>query len=152
MFPQVIELTHNHGTEHQPNFNYHNGNDEDKTKNMFRGFGHVGFMTDNLEAATSYLHQENVPFRKRQEEGNMMNSVSILDPDNYSIEIIQRNRFKLLEPTQPEYHQPEKVIRQRGLKDRNTSYDFTDPDYQKLRPFLLKDKNASYVFTDQLQP
>lgn len=30
MFPQVLELTHNHGTELDPEFAYHNGNDQDK--------------------------------------------------------------------------------------------------------------------------
>lgn len=30
MFFQVLELTHNHGTELDPDFSYHNGNDQDK--------------------------------------------------------------------------------------------------------------------------
>lgn len=29
LFQPVIELTHNHGTENDPEFSYHNGNDED---------------------------------------------------------------------------------------------------------------------------
>ncbi len=89
MFPQVIELTHNHGTEGKSDFSYHNGNDEDKTKNMFKGFGHVGFLTDDLKAAESYFAQEKIPFGNSQ-EGGMMNSFYVLDPDNYYVEIIQR--------------------------------------------------------------
>ena len=42
MFNPVLELTHNHGTEDDPNFSYHNGNTEPK------GFGHVGFLVDDV--------------------------------------------------------------------------------------------------------
>jgi lactoylglutathione lyase len=38
----VLELTHNHGTESQVDFKYHNGNDEDQ--GQVRGFGHTGFL------------------------------------------------------------------------------------------------------------
>ena len=30
IYPQVLELTHNHGTELDDTFSYHNGNDQDK--------------------------------------------------------------------------------------------------------------------------
>jgi lactoylglutathione lyase len=40
----LLELTHNHGTESDPDFKgYHNGNTDP------RGFGHIGFLTDNLD-------------------------------------------------------------------------------------------------------
>lgn len=39
----VLELTHNHGTEDEPAFSYHNGNTDP------RGFGHTGFLCDDLE-------------------------------------------------------------------------------------------------------
>ena len=44
MYPQVLELTHNHGTEDDPAFKVHNGNDEDPKADppMLRGFGHTG--------------------------------------------------------------------------------------------------------------
>lgn len=42
----VLELTHNHGTEDDPAFAYHNGNTDP------RGFGHVGFLCDDLEVCT----------------------------------------------------------------------------------------------------
>ena len=42
---QVLELTHNWGTEDQEDFHYHNGNTEEGGK----GFGHTGYLVDNLE-------------------------------------------------------------------------------------------------------
>ena len=94
MFPQVLELTHNHGTEKDPDFAYHNGNDQDK--GQLRGFGHTGFLVDDLEASCSYLEKEgSVRFKKRPEEGSMRGLAFALDPDNYWVEIIQRNGLSL---------------------------------------------------------
>ena len=42
LFNPVLELTHNHGTEDDAAFSYHNGNTEPK------GFGHVGFLVDDV--------------------------------------------------------------------------------------------------------
>lgn len=39
MFNPVLELTHNHGTENDPDFKYFNGNEEGR-----QGFGHIGFL------------------------------------------------------------------------------------------------------------
>merc|ERR1712194_283753 len=38
-----LELTWNHGTENDPNFQVHVGNSDPK------GFGHIGFLVDDLE-------------------------------------------------------------------------------------------------------
>ena len=95
MYPQVLELTHNHGTENDPDFSYHNGNLEDKEKGFVQGFGHTGFIVDDLAKAVAYLDENNVPFRKRPEEGGMRELAFALDPDGYSVEIIQKNGFKL---------------------------------------------------------
>jgi lactoylglutathione lyase len=45
-FPRtVLELTHNYGTESDPDQKYENGNSD-----PHRGFGHVGFIVDDLPA------------------------------------------------------------------------------------------------------
>jgi len=77
----VLELTHNHGTEKDEAFHYHNGNDDP------RGFGHIGFLVDDLEG---FCAQPGLKFRKRPEEGNMRQIAFLLDPDGYSVELIQR--------------------------------------------------------------
>ena len=89
MFIPVLELTHNHGTENNPDFSYHNGNDQDK--GQLRGFGHIGFLCDNLDESCSYLESKGVNFKKKPTEGTMRNLAFAYDPDNYWIEIIQRN-------------------------------------------------------------
>eukprot|EP00605_Chrysophyceae_sp_TOSAG23-4_P000576 GSChrysophyteH1.ASY1.ANO1.653.1 assembled CDS len=98
-FESVLELTHNHGTE-LPDSDfpgYHNGNDEDLTADppKLRGFGHIGFLVDDLNKACEYLDQENVPFKKRPEEGAMNTLAFVYDPDGYAVEIIQ-NGFTTL--------------------------------------------------------
>lgn len=85
MFHPVLELTHNHGTELDENFSYHNGNTEP------RGFGHIGFITDNLQETVAALEKQNVAFKKRPEDGNMKDIAFALDPDGYWVELIDRN-------------------------------------------------------------
>lgn len=89
IFDPVIELTHNHGTEDKEDFNYHNGNDEDKEKGMLRGFGHTGFLTPDLEGACKWLEEKGVPFKKKPDEGKMRGIAFVLDPDGYWVELIQ---------------------------------------------------------------
>lgn len=88
MFQPVLELTHNHGTENQPEFKYHNGNDDEAGQG--RGFGHTGFLVDNLEEACAWMEAEGVVFKKRPQEGNMHTLAFAYDPDFYWVEIIQR--------------------------------------------------------------
>ncbi|CAD2091357.1 glyoxalase I, putative [Plasmodium vinckei brucechwatti] len=80
----VLELTHNHGTENEENFAYHNGNTEP------RGFGHIGFLVDDLQSYCKELESLNIPFKKKINEGLMNNIAFIYDPDNYLIELVQR--------------------------------------------------------------
>ncbi|KAI4838261.1 glyoxalase I [Plasmodium brasilianum] len=80
----VLELTHNHGTENNDNFSYHNGNTEP------RGFGHIGFLVNDLEGYCKELENLNIPFKKKVHEGIMNNIAFVYDPDNYLVELIQR--------------------------------------------------------------
>ena len=38
---------------------------------MIRGFGHIGFLCDDLESACSYLEENGVIFKKKPMEGTM---------------------------------------------------------------------------------
>lgn len=78
----VLELTHNWGTESNPEFQYHHGNSEP------RGFGHICVSVPDLQAAVAHFDRENVVFQKRLEEGSMRDIAFIKDPDGYWIEII----------------------------------------------------------------
>ena len=75
--PGTIELTHNWGTENDPDFKYHNGNDDP------RGFGHIGIVVPDVYAACARFEALEVKFRKRPDEGGMKGLAFILDPDGY---------------------------------------------------------------------
>ena len=73
----ILELTHNHGTENDPNFQgYASGNSEPG-----RGFGHIAISVPDIEAACARLESLGVPFKKRLSEGKMKNIAFCLDPD-----------------------------------------------------------------------
>lgn len=93
----VMELCHNWGTENDDSFAYHNGNDAPA------GFGHTGFIVDDLQKAVEYFDSEKVNFRKRPETG-MKGLAFILDDNKYSTEIIQRG----LEIGSDAFSRPEK--------------------------------------------
>ncbi|SHO76456.1 Similar to S.cerevisiae protein GLO1 (Monomeric glyoxalase I) [Malassezia sympodialis ATCC 42132] len=78
----LLELTHNHGTENDPDFHYHNGNAQPQ------GFGHLAISVDDIEAACARFERLGVKFQKRLTDGKMKSIAFILDPDNYWIEII----------------------------------------------------------------
>ncbi|KAL8428033.1 hypothetical protein Efla_006939 [Eimeria flavescens] len=84
LWQPVLELTHNHGTEQDATFKYHNGNDEPQ------GFGHTGMLCDDLETACEELEAAGVAFRKKPQEGKMHDIAFVLDPDGYSVELIRR--------------------------------------------------------------
>lgn len=86
----ILELTHNWGTENQPDFKYHDGNAQPQ------GFGHICFSVPDLDAAVRWLDGHQVPFVKRPEQGKMRDVAFIRDPDGYWIEIIEPARLKNL--------------------------------------------------------
>ncbi|VDM21097.1 unnamed protein product [Wuchereria bancrofti] len=77
----TIELTHNWGTENDPNFSYHNGNKEP------RGFGHIGIAVKDVYAACKRFEELGVNFVKKPDDGRMKGLAFIQDPDGYWIEI-----------------------------------------------------------------
>ena len=84
----ILELTWNYGTEKDPDFKYHNGNDEPQ------GFGHIAVSVDDLDKACERFEQKGVNWKKRLTDGRMRNVAFVLDPDNYWIEIIQNEKLK----------------------------------------------------------
>lgn len=75
----VLELTHNHGTESDPNFQgYASGNSDPG-----RGFGHIAITVPNIEQCCARLESHGVPFKKRLTDGKMKNIAFALDPDGY---------------------------------------------------------------------
>ena len=81
--PGILELTHNHGTENDAGFSYHNGNSEP------RGFGHTCVAVPDIRAACARFEQLGVAFQKRLSDGSMKEIAFIKDPDGYWVEVIQ---------------------------------------------------------------
>lgn len=81
--PGVLELTHNHGTESDADFAYHDGNTDP------RGFGHICISVPDVVAACERFEALQVPFQKRLSDGRMNHLAFIKDPDGYWVEVIQ---------------------------------------------------------------
>ncbi|MDB5750914.1 MAG: gloA [Ramlibacter sp.] len=79
----ILELTHNWGTEADPQFRYHDGNAQPQ------GFGHICFAVPDLAAAVRWFDENGVAFVKRPDQGKMKDVAFIKDPDGYWIEILQ---------------------------------------------------------------
>lgn len=86
----ILELTHNWGTESDPEFKYHDGNAQPQ------GFGHICFSVPDLAAAIRWFDEHQVTYVKRPEQGKMRDVAFIKDPDGYWIEIVQPDLLKKL--------------------------------------------------------
>lgn len=86
----VLELTHNWGTETDPECKYHDGNAQPQ------GFGHICFSVPDLAAAVQWFDKNGVTYVKRPEQGKMKDVAFIKDPDGYWIEIVQPSLLKNL--------------------------------------------------------
>lgn len=86
----ILELTHNWGTELDPEFKYHDGNAQPQ------GFGHLCFSVPDLDVAVAWFDDNQVPFVKRPDQGKMKDVAFIKDPDGYWIEIIEPARLRNL--------------------------------------------------------
>lgn len=84
LFNPVLELTHNHGTEDDADFSYHNGNEDPK------GFGHLAFLVDDIDAAVEAMEKAGTSFKKKPNEGSMKGIAFAYDPDNYWVELVPR--------------------------------------------------------------
>ncbi|KAF7547699.1 hypothetical protein G7Z17_g7547 [Cylindrodendrum hubeiense] len=84
----IVELTHNYGTESDPEYKTNNGNVE-----PHRGFGHLCISVDNIQAACQRLEDAGYKFQKKLSDGRMRNIAFVLDPDGYWVEVIARNPY-----------------------------------------------------------
>ncbi|KAJ3415673.1 Lactoylglutathione lyase [Chytridiales sp. JEL 0842] len=84
--PGVLELTHNWGTESDPNFSgYSSGNSDPG-----RGYGHIGISVDDVESFCAKLEADGVTFKKKLTDGSMKHIAFVLDPDGYWVEILPK--------------------------------------------------------------
>jgi lactoylglutathione lyase len=72
----LVELTHNHGTENDPNFQVASGNADPG-----KGFGHLCVTVDNIQAACDRLEKEGYSFQKKLTDGRMRHIAFVKDPD-----------------------------------------------------------------------
>ncbi|XP_055854157.1 lactoylglutathione lyase-like isoform X2 [Episyrphus balteatus] len=80
----TLELTHNWGTESDPDIKY-------KGSAEPRGYGNIALSVPDVYAACKRFEEHGVEFSKKPEEGRMKGLAFIKDPDGYKIEIFNPN-------------------------------------------------------------
>lgn len=88
----LIELTHNYGTENDPEYKIANGNTEPA-----KGFGHTCISVDHLQAACQKLEDAGYKFQKKLTDGRMRSIAFVLDPDGYWVEIVGQSPIEKTE-------------------------------------------------------
>lgn len=81
LYNPILELTHNHGTEKEEDFSYHNGNTEPK------GFGNLGFITADPEKSAELL----VAAGAQRVEGSGEAGVVLVSPSGYWVRLLAGN-------------------------------------------------------------
>ncbi|KAI9151839.1 Lactoylglutathione lyase [Paramyrothecium foliicola] len=131
----LIELTHNYGTENDPEYKVNNGNTEPN-----RGFGHTCISVDNLQAACQRIEDAGYKFQKKLSDGRMRHIAFALDPDGYWVEIIGQKPIEETESIKDTdvstYRMNHTMIR---VKDAEKSLKF----YQETLGMSLLRKNES---------
>ncbi|MCC5858027.1 MAG: lactoylglutathione lyase [Ectothiorhodospiraceae bacterium] len=84
--PAMLELTHNWGTEDDPDFSYHNGNEQPQ------GFGHIGFDVPDVYKACERLEAMGAEFVKRPDDGRLKGIAFVKDPDGYWVELFESRK------------------------------------------------------------
>ncbi|KAJ7029874.1 lactoylglutathione lyase-like protein [Mycena alexandri] len=136
----IVELTHNYGTESDPEYKIVNGNTE-----PHRGFGHICVSVDNIQAACARLEEAGYRFQKKLADGRMRHIAFALDPDSYWVEIISFNPIEttaeIKETSVETYRMNHTMIR---VKDQEKSLAF----YKDVMGMKLKrvSENASAKF------
>ncbi|KAF6819200.1 lactoylglutathione lyase [Colletotrichum musicola] len=135
----IIELTHNYGTENDPEYKINNGNVE-----PHRGFGHTCISVDNIQAACQRLEDAGYAFKKKLTDGRMRHIAFVLDPDNYWVEIIGQKPIEetaaITTTDVSTYRMNHTMLR---VKDAEKSLKF----YQEVLGMTLLRKNEASDFT-----
>ncbi|KAF3937033.1 hypothetical protein ABW19_dt0210237 [Dactylella cylindrospora] len=105
----IVELTHNYGTESDPNYTICNGN------------GDVGrdiaISVDNLQDACDRLEKAGVAFQKKLSEGRMKHIAFAKDPNGYWVEIIGLKDQVTTETDTATYRMNHSMIRVKSAKE-----------------------------------
>jgi lactoylglutathione lyase len=136
----IIELTHNYGTENDPNYKVANGN-----KDHGKGFGHVCISVDNIQAACKRISDAGYKFQKRLEDGRMRHIAFALDPDEYWVEIIAQNPTEetkdVKETDVSTYRMNHTMIR---VKDKDVSQKFYEDVFGMQLMRTIENKDAGF--------